>query len=126
MNPIAETIRKAARNITIQLSFASLTVQIIPAGDSLQVLVLGGGKPHIGCTVLAVPRPSLKSDGSFSCTSSVISLTGHKDEEIVRIITEKVCKKYRCVTAGSGGFHTDHMTREQIREVKETVSHLEF
>ncbi|MBQ6397572.1 MAG: hypothetical protein IJI06_05425 [Oscillospiraceae bacterium] len=48
-------------------------------------------KPHIGCAVLAIPRPSLKSDGSMSCTSSVLNLSGHKDETLCRLLAERAC-----------------------------------
>ena len=52
-------------------------------------------KPHIGCAVLAIPRPSLKSDGSMSCTSSVLNLSGHKDETLCRLLAERACVSYR-------------------------------
>lgn len=110
------------KTTTIRLSFSSLNITLLRAGEGMQVIVLGGDRPHIGCTVLAVPRPSLSGDGSVSATSSVLNVSGHKDEEIVRPITEKVCAVYNLVTAGSGGFHCDNMKKAQILEVKSAVA----
>lgn len=113
---------KVINATTIRLSFSSLNITLLRAGEGIQVLVLGGDRPHIGCAVLAVPRPSLSGDGSVSVTSSVINVTGHKDEEIVRLVTEKVCAAYNLVTAGSGGFHCDSMTKAEIQEVEQAVT----
>ena len=66
---------------------------------------------------MAVPRPSLTGDGSVSCTSSVLNLTGHKDEQLCRYAAETLSKRYGVTVTCSGGFHKDHITREEISEV---------
>ena len=48
-------------------------------GEDILACIQGGDKPHIGCTVQSVPRPSLTGNGTISATSSVLNLTGHKD-----------------------------------------------
>ena len=103
------------------LSFSTLHLDIFPVGEDLSVLLYGGDKPHIGCTVLAVPRLSLSGDGSVSCTSSVINLTGHKDEQICRYAAETLCKKYQAAVSCTGGFHVDGITSGQIRELMEKL-----
>lgn len=60
-------------------------------GEDILLYIQGGDKPHIGCTVMAVPRPSLSGNGERSVTSSVMNLTGHKDESICRMLAEDVC-----------------------------------
>ena len=99
------------------LSFSTLHLDLFPVGEDLSVLLYGGEKPHVGCTVLAVPRPSLRGDGSVSCTSSVINLTGHKDERICRYAAEALCKRYQAVVSCTGGFHADNITSGQINEL---------
>ena len=84
------------------LSFSTLHMDLFPVGEDLSVLLYGGDKPHVGCTVLTVPRPSLRGDGSVSCTSSVINLTGHKDEQICRYAAEALCKRYQAVVFYEG------------------------
>ena len=107
-----------AEIITKKLSFAELKIEIKPVGDDILILLSGGDKPHIGCTVLAIPRKSLRDD-SISCTSSVLNVTGHKDEKICRYVAETFCKRYNSVTVCAGGFHCDNLTAAQIQEVVE-------
>ena len=99
-----------------QLSFAELKIEIKSVGEDILILVIGGDKPHIGSAVLAIPRKSLNSD-SISCTSSVLNVTGHKDEKICRYVAESFCKRYNSVVVCTGGFHVDNLTAEQIQEV---------
>lgn len=100
-----------------QLSFSELTIEIKSVGEDILILINGGNKPHIGCAVLAIPHPSLRDDKKISCTSSILNVTGHKDEKICRHVAETFCKKYNAVTVCTGGFHVDNLTAEQIQEV---------
>lgn len=116
-----EAIAGNKQHIDCPLSFSALELEVSTVGEDLHILVRGGERPHIGCAVLAVPRPSLTGDGNTSCTSSVLNVTGHKDEEICRYLAEKACKKYGVTVVCCGGFHVDHMTGKQIQEVLEAV-----
>ncbi|MCI2049296.1 MAG: dihydrodipicolinate synthase family protein [Lachnospiraceae bacterium] len=111
---------------TFRLSFAELTVTVRRVGEDLLVLAEGGDKPHLGCTVLALPRPSLRGDGSVSCTSSVLNRAGHRDEEICRYLAEKCAVKYDTAVVCTGGFHVDGITKEQIAEVLAAVKEAEL
>lgn len=105
-----------------QLSYAKLTVQMICHGSDYSILLGGGDSPHIGCTVLAVPRPSLeagKQEGSS--TASVLNVTGHKDELLCRYLAERVAAETGAVVVCSGGFHVDGITQAQIAEVTEAA-----
>ncbi|MCD8300105.1 MAG: hypothetical protein LUC41_02855 [Clostridiales bacterium] len=114
-----ETCRKET------LSFgAEIELKVTQVGGDIHLLLTGGGRPHIGCTVMSVPRPSLTGDGSNGCTSSVINALGHKDEEICRLISEKVCRRSGCLVVCSGGFHVDGISAEQIKEVVDTVGRM--
>ena len=92
-----------------QLSFAGITVRITKVGEDYSILLTGGGKPHIGCTVLSIPRPSLTGDGSISVTSSVLSLTGHKDETICRYLeTHRKKEKHSSCLHGGIPYRSNH------------------
>ncbi len=110
----------------ISLSFTTLYIEITPVGEDIAILLRGGDRPHIGCCVLAVPRPSLTGDGSQSCTSSVINVTGHRDEELCRLLAEKACRHYGCTVTCSGGVHMDKIGFPQIQEVIDAVSGVEL
>lgn len=79
------------REISVRLSFTRINIAVDSIGDDLCITVQGG-KSHIGCTVLAIPRESLTGEG-ISCTSSVINVSGHKDEEICRYVAEKAAAR---------------------------------
>ncbi len=108
------------RNV-IELSFGELIIEHGKIGDDIYMNVRGGQREHIGCAVMAIPRPSLSNEGKISCTSSVINLIGHKDEEICRPVAESYCKRYNAVVVCTGGFHIDNITPEQISELKEKM-----
>lgn len=93
-------------------------------GEDYCVQVGGGERPHIGCVVLATPRPSLLGDGTLSATSSVLNVVGHKDEEVCRYIAEEIAKKKNAITVCTGGIHMDHIAAEQIQELLNAVREL--
>lgn len=99
------------------LSFAEIFFEIKFVGNDIFILIRGGDKPHIGSCVLSVPRPALADAKKISCTSSVLNVTGHKDEYICRIVAENFCKNFNAVTVCTGGFHVDNLTADKIQEV---------
>ena len=110
-----------AKHLEVKLSFSTLCLDLSPVGEDIAAVLYGGERPHIGCTVLAVPRPSLTGDGNLSCTSSVINITGHKDEQICRYTAEKLCKSYGVTVTCTGGFHVDNITEAQLKEITEAI-----
>ena len=110
--------------IILTLSFAEASLTVTPVGEDIHILFSGGDRPHIGCTVMAVPRESLTGDGSISVTSSVMNLTGHKDEAVCRELAEAWCRKTGSVTVCTGGFHVDNITAEQIGELMEAIGQI--
>ncbi len=103
---------------------SGLKVSAGKIGSDIFICVEGGSAPHIGCVVQVVPRSSLTGDGSTSATSSVLNLTGHKDEFLCRKLAEMVCSRTGCVTVCTGGFHLDGIREEQIREVMRVVEEI--
>lgn len=94
-------------------------------GEDILLYIQGGDKPHIGCTVMAVPRPSLSGNGERSVTSSVLNLIGHKDESICRSLAEKVCQATGKTVVCTGGFHLENITTQQIKKVELAGKRLE-
>jgi len=104
-----------------ELTAGNICLDIYPVGDDVLAVIQGGDRPHIGCTVLSVPRKSLRGDGHISCTSSVINVTGHKDEQICRFVSDSIASAWEVTTVCSGGFHIDNITEEVINEVLRAV-----
>jgi len=86
--------------------------------DDGLVLAVGGGHTHVGTVILAEPRESLKKDGSFSATSSVINPVGHLDEVPLRREAERLAADLRIRVCLAGGIHMDSITPEQISQVQ--------
>lgn len=112
------------RIIEERLPFATLRVRALALGDDWCLTLEGGQRPHVGCAVLAVPRPSLTGDGSASATSSVLNVTGHKDDALCRLVAERVCARKGAAVVCAGGFHLDGITADQIRQLETAASRL--
>lgn len=112
------------QEIIKELSFAELAIKFTKIGKDYHVLLTGGDIPHIGCTVLALPRPSLTGDGSVSSTASVLNVTGHKDEALCRQLAERLAAAGNTAVVCSGGFHVDGITGQQIKEVQQAVDEI--
>lgn len=110
----------------LQLSFAEIVISTDFLGNDILITVGGGDKPHIGTAVLAVPRLSLTGDQTVSTTSSVLNVTGHKDETICRMLAEKAAKKYKVTAVCVGGFHVDNISDGQIKEVVSAIREFDF
>lgn len=104
-----------------KLTFTEICVEVRRLGDDYHILVNSGERPHIGCTVLALPRLSLDGSGKMSSTASVLNVTGHKDEEVCRYLAEKVSAGKEATVVCTGGIHMDGITKEQIAEIVEAM-----
>jgi len=79
------------------------------------VLIVGGGKlSHIGSIVFSEPRMSRTGKG-VSCTSQIINVFGHKEEEIARKFAEKICIKKKIPVLCVCGIHIDCATKKDIK-----------
>lgn len=112
------------RHLEKELSFSRFSLDIYPVGEDIAAVLSGGERPHIGCAVLALPRPSLTGSGAVSCTSSVLNAAGHKDEAVCRQTAEALCRRYNAAVTCTGGFHQDNITPEQIEELKKALEEL--
>lgn len=104
-----------------ELSYATVRICTERVGQDICVRISGGDRPHIGCTVLAQPRPSLRNNGETSATASVLNVIGHKDETICRYVAEMLAGQLNVIVVCTGGFHVDDIRPEQIRELQESL-----
>lgn len=101
-----------------------LAVSAGKIGEDVLLCVEGGSKPHIGCVVQAVPRPSLDGSRKMSATASVLNLTGHKDEFLCRKLAEQICSRLGVTVVCTGGVHLDEISEEQIAQLLEICEQL--
>lgn len=98
----------------------TVTLEVRSLGQDL-LAILTGGAEHIGCTVLAIPRPSLADPVQMSCTSSVLNCVGHKDESPCRKVAEALCCRTGATVVCTGGLHVDGAGPEQLRCFQDLV-----
>ncbi|MBC7106338.1 MAG: hypothetical protein H5T97_10385, partial [Firmicutes bacterium] len=88
-------------------------------GDGIVVLLAGGERPHVGAVVLSLPRPSRAVPGRPSCTSTVLPLLGHKDDEVARPLAEGLAVACGQPVVVVAGVHVDRASEEDIARLVE-------
>jgi glutamate 5-kinase len=83
--------------------------------DGILLAIFGGERPHIGAVALALPRPSLRNRKKTSATTSILTVLGHKDDEIAKPAAELLAKKFKVPTVVVVGVHIDKATRQDVK-----------
>jgi hypothetical protein len=86
-------------------------------GDDLLACLWGGTDPHIGAVAVALPRPSGKDSSMTSATASVLTMLGHKEDMVVKIVSETLSARLNKNVVVTAGIHWDHLDQEGIRQI---------
>ena len=89
----------------------------IKSGEDLTVIISGGENPHIGTIAVSIPRPSLKDSNKVSASTSVFTLTGHKEDELSKQIAESITKITKKITVVIVGLHIEKATSQDIEHL---------
>ena len=95
-----------------------LNCDMIQMGKDYTIAIYGGDTPHVGAVVMSIARPSLIGNG-IGVSSSILTVTGHKDDQIAKWIAEETAKKTNGIVVCSCWIHIDGITPEQINIVIE-------
>jgi len=87
-------------------------------GQDLLVSIWGGSRPHIGAVAMAAPRPSLRDPKRWSATSSNYTFVGHKEDVLVKKISEKLSAVLRRNVVVVAGIHWDNVTAREIKTIE--------
>jgi len=93
-------------------------------GQDILVSVWGGTQPHIGAVGIAVPRPSLKNPNRWSATSSNFTFPGHKEDTLVKRISERLATRLKRNVVVTAGIHWDSITLKDIRIIETLTERL--
>jgi gallate decarboxylase subunit D len=93
-------------------------------GEDLLVSIWGGTRPHIGAVGIAVPRPSLKDARRRSATSSNFTFAGHKEDRMVKEVSEVIAAALGKNVVVTAGIHWDGLTAKELRVVQELAREL--
>ncbi len=83
-------------------------------GAGLVVTLAGGERPHVGAVGLGVPRPGLRDPERMSASSSVLTLTGHRDDELAKPLAAAIAAQTGQVAVVVVGVHVEGATAEDI------------
>ena len=100
--------------VSDKISGYSLQGTVIALDNDDVVVVLSGGKDHIGALALAVPRPSLKDQSRISATSSVLTMLGHKDDELAKYASERLAAATERNIAVIAGVHFENLASADL------------
>jgi hypothetical protein len=90
-------------------------------GQDLLVSIWGGTRPHIGAVGMAIPRPSLRDPKKWSATSSNFTFIGHKEDTLVKKISEKLATELRRNVVVVAGIHWDGITAKEIEIIEDLI-----
>jgi hypothetical protein len=82
------------------------------------IVVVTGGRDHIGAISLAVPQPSLFDQNRLSAESSVLTMLGHKEDELVKYVSEKIASTTGRNVVVIAGVHYDGLARDDLEIVR--------
>ncbi|SPF44811.1 hypothetical protein SBDP1_500035 [Syntrophobacter sp. SbD1] len=88
------------------------------------LLSLWGGVAHIGAVAMAQARPSLADPARLSATASVFCYVGHKEDEIVKFVSERLSSALGAKVVVAAGLHWDNLTASGIEQVRKNVLEL--
>lgn len=93
-------------------------------GEDIIVSIWGGTRPHVGAVAMAVPRPSLRDPHITSSTSSVLTRVGHREDDIVKRVSETLSSELDRVAVVSAGIHWDDLTDDEIDTIRSLCDEL--
>lgn len=98
-----------------------VSLMLIDTGSGIQGLLTGGEKPHVGGTVLAVPRISLSGHG-WSADLYSLPVPSHKDVEVAGPLAKELARITRCPVVLTAGIHSENITQEEIDIIAKNCS----
>ena len=96
-----------------------ISLILMDTGNGLNGLLTGGGKPHVGGVVLALPRPSLSGKG-WSSDVYITPVPGHKDVDVAQKVADTLARERRCPVVVTAGIHSDDLSPEELSQI---ISH---
>lgn len=91
---------------------------VVSMGKDLLV-ALCGGEGHIGAAGMADVRPSMRHPGRLSSTSSVFTYPGHKEDVVVKEISEFLSKEMDRRVLVIAGLHWEDLNDDEIAAIIE-------
>ncbi len=102
----------------------TLEINVIRMGADLCVTLSGGDISHIGAVALAIPHPGLRDTKLTDASVSLLTVTGHKEDELARNIAQRLSKEFACTVSVSCGIHLENASKQDISSILDTSKQL--
>ena len=93
-------------------------------GGDLCVALSGGDRAHIGAVALSQARPSLATEGGTGATTSVLTLLGHKEDELARALASRLAVSLNATVCVACGIHVEAMLQEDLEQIQTLTEEL--
>jgi hypothetical protein len=115
-----------ACDIYIRTEEASLVVEAraVQIGADVLVYIWGGDQPHIGAVAAAQPRPSLADNNNRSATCSVLTYLGHKEDGVVKLVSEQLSAALDTHVVVTAGIHWDGLNQNEIMAIETSIEEI--
>lgn len=101
-----------------------IEARAVRIGADILVYIWGGDRPHIGAVAAAQPRPSLADPGRRSATCSVLTYLGHKEDEVVKSVSEHLSAALDAHVVVTAGIHWDNLDYNEIRVISVRIEEI--
>jgi phosphoribosylcarboxyaminoimidazole (NCAIR) mutase len=91
-------------------------------GDLL--VSIWGGAAHLGAVAMAQSRPSIANPAQLSATASVFCYVGHKEDEVVKTVSERLAAELGAKVVVVAGLHWDQLDPAGIDQVMANIDGL--
>jgi hypothetical protein len=110
--------------LTAQRGRVALRMVCVPMGRDLAVTLCGGDRAHIGAVAVAQARASLRPGGGTSASTSVITLPGHKEDDLARTLAARFAAQLDAVVSVACGIHMDAIGQGELEDILELAEEL--
>ncbi len=114
------------KRFTVEVSKGRFKIQglVQEVGQDILVSMWGGTLPHIGAVGMATPRPSLKDPKKTRATSSTFTYVGHKEDAVVKRVSERLAARFKTNVVVTAGIHWDDLTSSEIQIIEHLTQKL--
>lgn len=98
-----------ARTVTAEAGAGRHRVEgcAVATGAGVVLTLTGGDRPHVGAVALGIPRPSQRDPARTSASSSVLTITGHRDDELAKPLADLAASRLGQVAVVVVGVHVE-------------------
>lgn len=101
-----------------------INCKAINIGNDWNITIYGGDIPHIGAVAVGIPVTLPHSLNKLTSSSSLITIPGHKEDEIVNKSAKLLAKKLNSTVVVSCGIHIKNITFDEINILNTIIDNL--